>query len=287
MLDEAFKRYTALSADVAPRMDAIITEEDAKLQLIQTTLTEVLGWKVKEITAERQHDSGYSNYILSSMGEPLVVVEAKRLERISVITAEKRKQKPFRISRPALKNALQAIAQARNYASDEGISIFTVTDGDVWIIGKTNVRGKKWREAEAIVFPSMAAILDSFALLYDLLAAPQVRKHLYVSVFDELHQGRVGFERELFSAFPNSTLNIEQKSSLAFELDRVFEVYFSRMKGEDGPDLLVNCFVESRESRIADFSLEKMTSRILGNISPDFQNIDNNLAAIVTTAVDL
>lgn len=287
MLDDAFKKYSELLDDVATRMDDIQTEEDAKIQLVQTTLIDVLGWKTKEITAERKHDSGYSDYILQSLGEPFVVVEAKRIGRISIATAEKGKQKPFRISGPALVNALGAIEQARQYASDEGISLFAVTDGDLWIVGKTNVSARKWRDAEAIVFPSMAAVSDSFSLFYDLLAASQVRKHLYKSIFDEIHQGRVGFERELFSAYPISSLQIEKKSSLAFDLDRVFDVYFSRMKGEDDPDLLVNCFVESRESRIADFSLEKMTAKILGNINPDFQNIDVNLAAVVSDAVDL
>lgn len=287
MLDAAFEKYNDLRLDVATRIEKILTEEDAKIQLVQTTLIEVLGWKTKEITAERKHESGYSDYILQSLGEPLAVIEAKRLGRIPVATAEKEKQKPFRINGPALVNAAAAIDQARQYASDEGIGLFVVTDGDLWIVGKTNVRAKKWREAEAIVFPSMDAVSNSFSLFYDLLSAPQMRKHLYASIFDEIHQGRAGFERELFAAFPVSSLQIEKKSSLAFDLDRVFDVYFGRMKGEDDPDLLVNCFVESRESRIADFTLEKMTAKILGNISPDFHDIDMNLAAVVKNAVDL
>lgn len=287
MLDEAFQRFQILVDDVRPRWDRIVSEEDAKIQLIQRVLTDVLGWSLKSFSAERKHDSGFSDYIISDASSPAFVVEAKRIGRIPIKTAETEKFKPFKISGPALKDCLDAIAQSRNYASDEGIGVYVVTDGDVWIIGKTNVDGHKWREVEALVFPSMQSVLNDFSSFYDLLSIGQIRKRTYVRVFDEVHRGRLGFERELFSAIPATSITIAQKSSLAFDLDRVFDVYFSRMRGEDDPDLLVNCFVESRESRIADFSLEKMTAKILGNINPDFQNLDRNLSAVVSTAIEM
>lgn len=287
MMDEAFQRFQDLLKDVEPRWHSIISEEDAKLQLIQQIITGVLGWKLKNFSAERQHDSGFSDFIISEDGSQFFVIEAKRLGQLNVKTAEPDRFKPFKISGPALKDCLSAIEQARSYASDEGLGFFVVTDGNIWIVGKTNVEGRKWKEVEALVFPSLSAVSDGFATFYDLLSGVQVRKRVYVRVFDAVHRGRIGFERELTPAISQSNISISQKSSLSFELDRVFDVYFSRMRGDDDPDLLVNCFVESRESRIADFSLEKMTAKILGNISPDFQNLDKNLSAVVSSAIEV
>lgn len=287
MMDEAFQRFQELVKEVEPRWHSIISEEDAKIQLVQQIITGVLGWKLKNFSAERQHDSGFSDYIINEDGSQFFVIEAKRLGQLSVKTAEPERFKPFKISGPALKECLSAIEQARGYASDEGLGFFVVTDGNIWIAGKTNVEGKKWRDVEALVFPSLSAVSDGFTAFYDLLGRTQVRKRVYVRVFDAVHRGRIGFERELTPAIALSNISISQKSSLSFELDRVFDVYFSRMRGDDDPDLLVNCFVESRESRIADFSLEKMTAKILGNISPDFQNLDRNLSAIVSSAIEV
>ena len=287
MLDAAFERFQRLISDVQPRLDSIITEEDAKIQLIQQILTETLGWKTKDIAAERLHDSGFSDYIVSDAVTPAFVVEAKRIGKLPIKTAEVEKHKAFKISGPALKECLPAIEQARDYASDEGIGFFVVTDGLVWIIGKTNIEGRKWRDSEALVFPSPQAVSNDFSAFFDLLHINQVRKRIYVRMFDEIHRGRAGYDRELFSAFARTNISLEPKSSLAFELDRVFDIYFGRMKGEDDPELLVNCFVESRESRIADFSLEKMTAKILGNINPDFQNLDANLSSIVSSAIEV
>jgi hypothetical protein len=42
-LDDSYARAVALVNDVEPRLDSIITEEDAKVQLVVRFLTEVLG----------------------------------------------------------------------------------------------------------------------------------------------------------------------------------------------------------------------------------------------------
>ena len=51
--------------------------------------------------------------------------------------------------------------------------------------------------------------------------------------------------------------------------------------------MLINCFVETRESRIADFSLEKITANVLGNISPNNKDVDKELANLIEMAVEV
>ena len=53
------------------------------------------------------------------------------------------------------------------------------------------------------------------------------------------------------------------------------------MQGEEDPNLLVDCFVETKESRLADFSLDKMTRQVLGNITPDDRDGDSELSALI------
>ena len=73
-------------------------------------------------------------------------------------------------------------------------------------------------------------------------------------------------DRELISPIAAAENTIVQKSALAFDLENAFANFFSGLAGDRDPDMLIECFVETRESRIADFSLEdlrKMSSAIL------------------------
>ena len=49
--------------------------------------------------------------------------------------------------------------------------------------------------------------------------------------------------------------------------------------------MIIDCFVETRESRIADFSLEKITKNVLGNLSPAENAIEDGLQTIVKETV--
>lgn len=286
-LDQAHDRLKALLISVDEHRSQIASEEDSKVQIITRILTEVLGWDIKDIGSERKHESGYSDYLMSMLGKPAFVVEAKRQGIFDIAVAEKEKFRTLRVSGPALKSAVPGIQQAFSYASEEGLPFAVLTDGFSWVIFKTHVPGRNYREVEAFVFPSLEAVLEDFSTVYDLLARTQVAKRVYAQMFDELHNQRSALERKLSSPFDEADIQIAQKSALAFDLDRVFDVYFGRMRGDDDADLLIECFVETRESRVADFSLEKMTSRVLGNINPAASNLDDHLEDVVRNSVDV
>ena len=77
--------------------------------------------------------------------------------------------------------------------------------------------------------------------------------------------------QELEAPIREDDIKLNLKSSLAFDLDEVFSTFFTNLTGEADEDLLIECFVETKESRIADFSLEKMTARALGNLDPNIR----------------
>ncbi|UWR63276.1 cold shock domain-containing protein [Phaeobacter inhibens] len=285
--DTSFERFAELKCHFEEHNASIVTEEDAKIALINDMLVDVLGWPKQALRAERKHESGFSDYLIGLSNVPDFVLEAKRLNRFEIKFAEKDRLRASKLSGPALVEIQDAIAQVRGYADEIGVPLCVVTDGDSWVVFKTHVSGKNYKEAEAFVFPSIASVEKNFIKFFDLIARSQVEKRIYTQLFDEVHNRRVLLEQPLEAAFPEEKIKITQKSQLGHDLDRVFDVYFGRMTGKDDPDFLINCFVETRESRIADFSLEKITTKVLGNIQADQRDVDKGLSAIVAEAIQV
>jgi len=140
---------------------------------------------------------------------------------------------------------------------------------------------------EAVVFPSLEAIEHHFSIFFELLSKQNYSNRLYNSIFDEIHHKRILLTHELIAPLEESDIKISQKSEIAFDLDDVFSSFFARLIGDDDEDLLIECFVETRESRIADFTLEKMTTSVLGNIVPSEKNVDTELARLIETNVEI
>lgn len=140
-LDAAHELATKLVADAGPRLEEIVTEEDAKFQLISRMLTEVLGWSHADVSNERKNENGFSDYVVSHLGHPAYLIEAKRLGAIGIAsTATKRSL--YRISGPALKPSLDGIRQAASYCAPDGIQLALVTDGICWIFFKPFIPGE-------------------------------------------------------------------------------------------------------------------------------------------------
>lgn len=286
-LDKAEETLTKLILGFDSNRKKILTEEDAKIQLINEMLFGVLGWKPRQLSAERKHPSGYSDYLVGNPENPEFVIEAKRLGLLELQLAQVNRQRSLKLSGAAFKSITKEISQARGYADDCGLPFSVLTDGNAWIIIRTSVPGKNFLDAEAFVFPSLGSVKNSFPLFFDLLSPDQVRLRVFRQCFDEIHNPRVLLEQTLRAPFEDGEINLGRKSDLAFDLDRVFDRFFGKMRGDDDPDLLIECFVETRESRIADFSLEKITARILGNISSGAGTVDDRLARLVEAAIEV
>lgn len=283
-LDDASALAKALVDDVEPRLPQIRTEEDAKLQLIVRFLTEVLGWNHGDIPAERKNDNGYSDYIVNDAGKPAFVVEAKRQGELELATTASTKQ-TYKISGPALKKCLEGIEQAASYAAPEGIQLAVLTDGTKWIFFRPFVPGENYKSKEAIVFPSLGAVLADFTSFFELASRAGHQRSLYKHIFDKLHDRRLLLTASLHGAFEEFDIHPNHKSQIAFDLDNVFNSFFSGLVGDADPDMLAECFVETTESRIADFALEKLTTYVLGNISPPDKEVDESLQQLIASTI--
>jgi cold shock CspA family protein len=283
-LDIAHEHAIALIDDVELRLSAILTEEDAKLQLIVRFLTEVLGWNHADLSAERKNDNGYSDYIVSDAGRPAFLVEAKRQGQLEFVTSATNKQS-YKISGPALKQCLDGIEQAASYCAPEGIQLAVVTDGTKWIFFKPFIPGESYKSKEAIVFPNLQSIKTDFAAFFELASKEGNQKALYKHIFDKIHDRRLLLTLGLHSAYADPDIHPNHKSQIAFDLDNIFNSFFAGLVGDTDPDMLIECFVETKESRIADFALEKLTTYVLGNISPPDQEVDESLQQLIASTI--
>lgn len=282
-LDDSHTRAVALFGEVQARLEEIVTEEDAKIQLILRLITEVLGWQHSDISAERKNDGGFSDFIISNGGRPAFLIEAKRIGALELATTATTMQH-YKISGPALKNCIEGIEQAASYCAPEGIQLAVVSDGVRWIFFRPHIPYEPYKSKEAIVFPNLDAVLADFAVFFELVSKEGIQKSIYKHIFDKIHDNRLLLTRSLQAPFGASDIHPNQKSGIAFDLDRIFTSFFSGLSGDSDPDMIIECFVETKESRIADFALEKLTTHVLGNISPD-KEVDDSLRQLIANTI--
>lgn len=279
-VDVAEQKLKLLLADVRADMPSIESEEDAKVKIINRMFSECLGWSFTQFSCENKHDSGYSDYTMKVGGVPSLVVEAKRIGILGIESAVLDRYRELKISGTSLKSSFSGIQQAFSYASEAGIPISVVTDGIRWIIFKTWVQGS-YKEKEAFVFPSLEAIENSFSVFYELLAYERFSEKTYNLLFDEVHNNRQNLSVPLKAPVESEEIKILPKSPIAFDLEKIFNGFFTQLIGEQNSEIMTECFVESNESRIADYSLEKITTSILNNLPKDNNKIGSELSDLI------
>lgn len=283
-VDKGYEAAVAVFKEAADRLQEIRSEEDAKVQIITRILIEALGWRHVDIACETHHENGFSDYLVSDGERKAFVVEAKRLGEIVLKTSSKSKGY-YKLSGPVLKHAHEGIAQAASYCQPYGIPVSVLTDGINWVIFRPWVSQAYYMDKQAIVFPGHDSIIEDFSLFYELLSKEDCRRSTYQVVFDRIHENRLVLDQALTSPISSSENGIVQKSSLAFDLEQVFSNFFAGLTGDDDPDMIIDCFVETRESRVADFSLDRITRNVLGNISPREKDVGEGLQTIVKDTV--
>ena len=284
-LDISFERAKALCDELRPRLPDIETEQDARFQIINRFLTEILGWNFDEIKTEPHSESGYTDYLLSAEGQRRLVVEAKRNGPLLVDTLSPQ-MKVYKVGGPALMSAAAGIKQAATYCLDHGVNYAILTTGVTWIAYIPMPGGGiSYKDGLAFVFPDFDAVLDNFAIFYDLCS-----RHGVVDKTYNLHFAKAGglsisaFE-PLTAANRIDLICMLPQSQLAMDLHPVFREFFGSLSAEN-KEMLIECFVETRESKYADASLEKMVRSVSSAISQLEPTADNQLAQEIEAAVE-
>lgn len=264
-LDLAKEHFDNLYEELTQNTRPLETEQDARLQIIDRILIEVLGWAREGIKTEPHIESGYVDYLISAKGMNKLVVEAKRTSKILIDTRQPRIGF-YKVNGPALRSAIPGLNQAQRYCTDTAVLFSALTTGIEWI-GFWAVRtdGVPPKEGKAIVFPSLEAVQENFAMFYDLFSQEGMLENLYQVRVHEAEGLQVSQSENLESVLTFSERKLIKKSQLLRDLETVYRGFFSTISGED-KDMLAKCFVESKESREADESLEKIARNLLNAV---------------------
>jgi len=264
-IDTAKERFDNLRQELTQGNTPLETEQDARIHIIDRILIEVLGWDRQGIRTEPHTESGYIDYLLSTGNRHRLVVEAKRTSKKLINTSQQR-MAWYKVSGPVFKEAIEGLEQAKRYCTDTAVLFSALTTGIEWI-GFWAVRtdGVPPKEGKAVVFPSFEAIEQNFAIFYDLFSPEGMLENLYQVHVHEAEGLQVRPNENLEPVTALSERCLLPKSPLLRDLENIYGKFFSTISGED-PDMLAKCFVESKESRMADESLEKITRNLLNTI---------------------
>ncbi|SDH60240.1 AAA domain-containing protein [Actinokineospora alba] len=268
-VDSAFSRFEELRTEIADYGTSIITEADTRLKVIDRIFTEVLGWPHGSILTEDTSSAGFLDYNFQVENRSRLIVEAKKDER-PLGVSNKPAKRGFLIKGPvfAEQAAREGIAQAIRYCGAKNAELACVTNGAEWIVfrGTRLGDGLDTDQGCAFIFGSLSQISNNFALFFDLLSRDSVRTFNFRPHFQEVEGIRIRaseFSRSLIQ--PGVTRRIPV-GDLAADVDRVMATFFDRLTGAQDPELIVECFVETAESRAADSQLAKVSEDLIGKI---------------------
>jgi hypothetical protein len=222
-----------------------VSEADTRVKLIDRILVEVCSWPEASLKREHHSDSGFSDYILSVHGKPLIIVEAKK-EGESFILPIGDKMKSLKLNGAILTDKLikQAIYQVRGYCDDLGVRYAIATNGYSWIVFRAIREDGSWKEGNARVFPSLHSVVDEFVYFWNLLS------------FESISNGGLDKEfgltitptRNLFRVL--SRINNPDvpllRNSLHTQLNPVITNFFEDIADPSHIDKLQNCYVYSK-----------------------------------------
>ena len=261
-IDEAKARLDAIAPQIEGALRTPGSEQDARLKIINRFLTEVLGWSFEQIKTELANDRGFADYALRdvSLKRVLCVLEAKKTGLLTVDTASTKKTE-VQVGGSVLKTAKEGIDQAAGYCVEISCSYAVVTDGQVWIFFRLGMEGRPFRQGKAIVFPSFASVVEDFATFYELLALPAVDQRLHLARLNEAEGFRERLSEPRYFVKAPEEARPQPRSDFSRDIAEVFNRFFAGMSSDTDDEMRKQCFVETGESKAADVTLSKITSR--------------------------
>ena len=283
-IDSAYARFMQVKEEFEQNIEGVKSEQDVRFQVINRILTEVLGWHFREVRTEVKNEGGFSDYLIEASGRTRAIVEAKRVaEKLS----DSRSQNVtyLNVGGPGLKAAQDGIDQATRYCTEEGVDFAILTNGTTWIAFRaTRTDGVRPSEGKAIVFNTLDIVQENFAEFFHLLCREAVISKDYRALISEAEGFKLSPQENLHFAFEETSIRAQIPTEHSRDLEEVFDTFFSTISGEEDEDLLIKCFVESKESVHAEKVLARITSEILDQIQPMESSAGTQLASEIERA---
>jgi len=257
-------------------------QKDIVAGLIKPILTQVLEWKPEELTDCKSPSAPYECIRLT-------VEKASRaaviIQKTPLGLKDRNTDRPYRLDGPVLKvpESAEGVKQACMVCGMKNTELAVLTNGEEWIVfrGSRIGDGKDTMEGQAFVFPTLQAIHEMFKLFYDLLSRSPIMELRYRAHFQEAEGQPIrarAFSRPLREA---NQLKPFERSELAVDLDRVMDSFFLRLSGDKDPEMLLNCFVTTKESQIAETKIARISEELVGRI----RNLDTASAETLSDLI--
>ncbi|KYK50024.1 hypothetical protein A1D31_22185 [Bradyrhizobium liaoningense] len=269
LIELAAERLMSLEPQIQTALAAGPNEADTRLKVLDRFLFEVLDWKRdSSVLTEPTTESGYIDYLLR-VGENTnaMVVEAKRQGKLQPATRSSEVMH-VSLSGPVVKPLLAGIKQAMSYALEQGVPVACVTDGNTWLFFKASrTDGKRPMDGKGVLFPDLAAVIANMGKFVELLGRGSIIDRLHLAHINEAEGLRIPDAEQQFCVLDPADARMRKRDELASDAALLFSQFFSRMSDEKDREMLRDCFVETQESRKADFELEKIIQRVMNNIT--------------------
>lgn len=269
-IDSAYIAFGNFVREWETYLNSVETEADTRLKIIDRMLVEVLHWPLGEIDTEDPADGGFADYVCRVQDRARLIVEAKRDGR-SLGVEGRPSGAPFKLSGAVFKAdaAKEGIGQAIRYCGTKNAEMACVTNGREWIIfrGTRLGDGLDTSDGMAFVFSHLIDIEQKFALFYSLLSYEAATNFGYRPYFQEAEGQPIRISVFHKALRPAGSAHFLPNGDLASDIDKMMSSFFQRLTGDEDPEMLGLCFVETAESNHADRRLAKIAEDIIDRIS--------------------
>jgi hypothetical protein len=268
-VEQSLDRLLKLESAINAALGGDPNESDTRLKVLDRFLFEVCDWKREAVFTEPPTPSGYIDYLLT-IGEQrgALVIEAKRFGLLKPATKGDEVVHAS-LSGPVLKPLLAGIKQAMTYATENGVPVAAVTDGNTWLFFKASrTDGKPPLKGKGVLFPSLQSVISNFGKFEELLNVHAIVNRLHLAHLAKAEGLSIPEAEQQFFVLDPGDARMRQRDPLASDAALLFAQFFSRLSNEKDREMLRDCFVATSESRKADFELEKIIQRVINTITP-------------------
>ena len=265
-IDIAYNSFVTLLDEIKSYDHTIFSEQDSRVKIIDRILIDVLGYDYSEISTEPKSGNGYIDYKIQISDLPKLIIEAKR-DGFKFDIDQSYSGRAFKLTGPVFKDAIiqNGLKQAVYYSAMEGVDLACLTNGKTWIVFRSNriTEGKNVFEGKGYVFSTLESVKNEFKLFYELLSPENIYSLKYRAIFQEVEGLMIRTKDEVKYLRDENHLHILDRGKFAYELDRVMNEFFSKLGGDSDPKMLAECFVETKESRLAEQKLKRLSEDLL------------------------
>ncbi len=269
VIEQAYERLSAIQSAIEASFLDQPNESDTRLKVLDRILFEVLNWQYEAVFTEPPTASGYIDYLLTT-GERrgVLVIEAKRFGLLKPAT-KTNEIMHVSLKGPVVKPLVHGIKQALTYATENGVSLAAVADGNTWLFFRASrTDGKPPMEGKGILFPSLNAVTGNFPKFFELSDVSAINKRLHLVQMNEAEGIMIPQAEQHYYVLNPRDASMRRRDPLASDAALLFSQFFSRLSNEQDREMLRDCFVETSESQRADLELEKIIQRVLNTITP-------------------